>query len=217
MCVWHLIVCVCVCGTVCVCLYVRVQTTIHEHYVNVVGSTFNFLSGDSVNGYKFTVNSHEVRLIDPCPLLPTVVSCGMRANLCGVKLVLVLRALRVHVALALCFAVLPPFSARGDLWSVNFVLRVGACHPSRAWRYSCVDPPPHWQLTDAGRLPSVKFTYILSPMTVIVTESRKPFYQFLTSLCAIIGGCFTVIGLVDSVVYHGMKSIRKKLALGKQG
>ncbi len=57
-------------------------------------------------------------------------------------------------------------------------------------------------------------SYSISPLNVLVTQSRKSTAQFLTSLCAIIGGVFTVLGLVDSVVYHGVKTV-KKMELGK--
>jgi len=67
------------------------------------------------------------------------------------------------------------------------------------------------------RYPIVKFHYDLSPMNVVVTESYKPFYQFVTSMFAIIGGVFTVFGLMDSVVYNTEKLVRKKISLGKQG
>ena len=62
---------------------------------------------------------------------------------------------------------------------------------------------------------AAKFTYDLSPMSIVVSETRRPFYTFLTSVCAIIGGVFTVIGLIDSLVYHSMRTLRKKVQLGK--
>ena len=34
----------------------------HEHYIDIVESKFNFYSGKSVDGFKFTVNSNEVRM-----------------------------------------------------------------------------------------------------------------------------------------------------------
>jgi hypothetical protein len=34
------------------------------------------------------------------------------------------------------------------------------------------------------------------------TEKRPSFTYFLTSLCAIVGGVFTVAGIVDSVLYN---------------
>jgi len=47
------------------------------------------------------------------------------------------------------------------------------------------------------------------------TESRKSFAHFLTSVCAIIGGVFTVAGILDSFIYHSMRSLKKKVELGK--
>lgn len=57
--------------------------------------------------------------------------------------------------------------------------------------------------------------YELSPIMVKFTETRKSFAHFLTGVCAIIGGVFTVAGLVDSMIYHSMKSLKKKIELGK--
>ena len=42
------------------------------------------------------------------------------------------------------------------------------------------------------------------------------FLHFLTSVCAIVGGIFTVSGIVDAFVYHGSQAIKKKVDLGKQ-
>eukprot|EP00959_Pyramimonas_sp_CCMP1952_P066481 1387943-Pyramimonas_sp.AAC.1 len=67
-----------------------------------------------------------------------------------------------------------------------------------------------------GKLPGIFFFYDLSPIKVTFTEERSSFLKFITSLCAIIGGVFTVSGIVDSFVYHGQKAIKKKLELGKQ-
>jgi hypothetical protein len=57
--------------------------------------------------------------------------------------------------------------------------------------------------------------YDLSPIMVKFTEYRPSLAHFLTSMCAIIGGVFTIAGLVDSFIYHGMRSIKKKIELGK--
>jgi hypothetical protein len=38
------------------------------------------------------------------------------------------------------------------------------------------------QVIDTTRRPGIKFTYHISPMSVIVTESRMPFYHFLTNV-----------------------------------
>lgn len=36
-------------------------------------------------------------------------------------------------------------------------------------------------------------------------EEYKSFTHFITSVCAIVGGVFTVSGLIDSFIYHGQK------------
>ncbi|XP_028514865.1 endoplasmic reticulum-Golgi intermediate compartment protein 3 [Exaiptasia diaphana] len=64
-------------------------------------------------------------------------------------------------------------------------------------------------------LPGVFVLYEFSPMMVQYTESRRSFMHFLTGVCAIIGGIFTVAGLVDSMIYHSSRAIQKKIDLGK--
>jgi endoplasmic reticulum-Golgi intermediate compartment protein 3 len=58
-------------------------------------------------------------------------------------------------------------------------------------------------------LPGVFFMYDLSPIMVHVTEHSKSFGHFLTSVCAIVGGVFTVAGIIDSFVYRGMQRLNK--------
>ncbi|CAE1330597.1 ERGIC3 [Acanthosepion pharaonis] len=67
---------------------------------------------------------------------------------------------------------------------------------------------------DAG-LPGVFIMYELSPMMVKYTEKQRSFMHFLTGVCAIIGGIFTVAGLIDSMIYHSSRAIQKKIELGK--
>ena len=50
-------------------------------------------------------------------------------------------------------------------------------------------------------LPGVFFIYDISPIMVTFREERPAFSYFLTSLCAIVGGVFTVAGIVDSCIY----------------
>ena len=68
---------------------------------------------------------------------------------------------------------------------------------------------------DGESLPSAVFAYDISPMQVFVQEEKKSFASFLTQICAIIGGVFTVTGLLDGLVYHGSASIKRKMELGK--
>uniref|UniRef100_A0A3Q1GNA0 Endoplasmic reticulum-Golgi intermediate compartment protein n=1 Tax=Acanthochromis polyacanthus TaxID=80966 RepID=A0A3Q1GNA0_9TELE len=64
-------------------------------------------------------------------------------------------------------------------------------------------------------LPGVFVLYELSPMMVKFTEKHRSFTHFLTGVCAIIGGVFTVAGLIDSLIYHSARAIQKKIELGK--
>ncbi|KAJ1699191.1 hypothetical protein LUZ63_007703 [Rhynchospora breviuscula] len=63
--------------------------------------------------------------------------------------------------------------------------------------------------------PGVYFFYEFSPIKVVLTEENTSLLHFLTNLCAIIGGIFTVAGIIDSFVYHGHKAIKKKMEIGK--
>ncbi|XP_068083319.1 endoplasmic reticulum-Golgi intermediate compartment protein 3 [Anabrus simplex] len=67
---------------------------------------------------------------------------------------------------------------------------------------------------DSG-MPGIFFSYELAPMMVKYTEKERSFGHFATNVCAIIGGLFTVAGLIDSLLYHSYKAIQKKIELGK--
>ncbi|CAJ1971782.1 unnamed protein product [Sphenostylis stenocarpa] len=76
----------------------------------------------------------------------------------------------------------------------------------------------HFRTGDVGRLqslPGVFFFYDLSPIKVTFTEEHVSFLHFLTNVCAIVGGIFTVSGILDSFIYHGQRAIKKKMELGK--
>jgi hypothetical protein len=51
---------------------------------------------------------------------------------------------------------------------------------------------------------------------VMYKETKMSFLHFLTSVCAIVGGIFTVSGIIDAFIYHGHQAIKKKVDLGKQ-
>eukprot|EP00736_Rhodelphis_marinus_P007490 Rmarinus@m.8495 len=68
---------------------------------------------------------------------------------------------------------------------------------------------------DHDDMPVARFNYDLSPVQVVVREEKKSFSHFLTAACAIIGGIFTVAGIVDALIHHGIQAL-KKLEIGKQ-
>ncbi|XP_020100527.1 endoplasmic reticulum-Golgi intermediate compartment protein 3-like isoform X1 [Ananas comosus] len=64
-------------------------------------------------------------------------------------------------------------------------------------------------------VPGVFFFYDFSPIKVIFTEENRSFLHYLTNLCAIVGGVFTVSGIIDAFIYHGQRAIKKKMEIGK--
>lgn len=76
----------------------------------------------------------------------------------------------------------------------------------------------HFIVDDAGRshsIPGVFFFYDLSPIKVTFLEGYVSFLHFLTNVCAIVGGIFTVSGILDAFVYHGQRAIKQKMEIGK--
>ncbi|XP_076959576.1 uncharacterized protein LOC143635700 [Bidens hawaiensis] len=65
--------------------------------------------------------------------------------------------------------------------------------------------------------PGVFFYYDLSAIEVNFAETHTSFLHFLTNICAIVGGIFTVAGILDSFIYHGHMALRRKREIGKLG
>ena len=61
----------------------------------------------------------------------------------------------------------------------------------------------------------VRFTYDISPLVVEYREETVPFYHFMTSLCAVVGGVYALIGFADMVVYYSSGMRGEKVSLGK--
>ncbi|GJY98683.1 disulfide isomerase-like protein 5-4 [Tanacetum coccineum] len=72
----------------------------------------------------------------------------------------------------------------------------------------------HSSLVHALTIPVAKFHFEPSPMQILVTEDPKSFSHFITNVCAIIGGVFTVAGILDSLLHNTMR-LAKKIELGK--
>jgi len=58
---------------------------------------------------------------------------------------------------------------------------------------------------DEKDVPEARFSYDLSPMSVVVQKEGRKWYDYLTSLCAIVGGTFTTLGLIDATLYKVFK------------
>jgi len=59
---------------------------------------------------------------------------------------------------------------------------------------------------DIEAVPEAKFSYDLSPMAVIVSSKGRRWYDFVTSVCAIIGGTFTTVGIIDAILHKVLKA-----------
>ncbi|XP_065074335.1 endoplasmic reticulum-Golgi intermediate compartment protein 3-like [Ochlerotatus camptorhynchus] len=64
-------------------------------------------------------------------------------------------------------------------------------------------------------MPGIFVNYELSPLMVRFTEKRNSFSHFATNLCAIIGGIFTVAGIIDSLLFTSIHALKRKIELGK--
>mmetsp|Transcript_111256 Transcript_111256/g.346809 ORF Transcript_111256/g.346809 Transcript_111256/m.346809 type:complete len:348 (+) Transcript_111256:136-1179(+) len=91
--------------------------------------------------------------------------------------------------------------------------------------YAPLDKPPlHvYQFTANSnkitnqQMPSLYLRYDFSPVTVKYQETREKFSHFLVQICAVIGGIFTVAGILDSVLHKSIVHLAKKAQLGKLG
>ncbi|CCW72004.1 unnamed protein product [Phytomonas sp. Hart1] len=62
-----------------------------------------------------------------------------------------------------------------------------------------------------GVIPGVFITYDLSPIKVHIVRSHPypSFAHFILQLCAVCGGVFTVGGLIDAMLYHTVRRLKK--------
>jgi hypothetical protein len=49
-------------------------------------------------------------------------------------------------------------------------------------------------------VPKAIFSYDLSPMSIMIESVPKKWYDFVCSICAVIGGSFTVVGILSGLL-----------------
>lgn len=59
-------------------------------------------------------------------------------------------------------------------------------------------------------LTEAKFIYDLSPIAVSYRTTSRHWYDYLTSVMAIVGGVFTVFGMMDSGIGAAAAAARRK-------
>jgi Endoplasmic reticulum vesicle transporter len=57
-------------------------------------------------------------------------------------------------------------------------------------------------------IPEARFAYEVSPMAVIVSKKRQKWYSFITHILALIGGTFSIVGLVDAFFWKATSKRR---------
>lgn len=66
-----------------------------------------------------------------------------------------------------------------------------------------------------NQFPSIYFKYDISPITVKYTFYRTRFLTFFIQCCAILGGVFTVTGIIDSMIHQSVKILLRKAEMNK--
>lgn len=61
-------------------------------------------------------------------------------------------------------------------------------------------------------VPEAKFVYDLSPISVTYRTSSRRWYEYLTSLFAIIGGVFTMVGMIESSIHATVSKAKRRSA-----
>lgn len=58
-------------------------------------------------------------------------------------------------------------------------------------------------------VPTIFFRYDISPILVRIVQYKQKFFHFFIQICAIVGGIYTVTGILDSLI-HKMFTSEKK-------
>lgn len=73
----------------------------------------------------------------------------------------------------------------------------------------------HSVKTPDGETPRAKFHFTPSPVQILGVEKRREFYQFITTLMAIVGGVYSVVGIIDGLMHNTSLMFKRKMQLGK--
>ena len=55
----------------------------------------------------------------------------------------------------------------------------------------------------------------MSPVTVKYWQFKENLLHFLIQICAIIGGIFSVTGIIDALIHKSIAAILRKASMGK--
>jgi len=91
--------------------------------------------------------------------------------------------------------------------------KLGGKHVIESNQYSVTEHSRHLSPTSDRGLPGVYFYYEISPVQAAFEERRttRSLARFVTSVCAIVGGLYTVMGLVEKLVASYLKRRKTNL------
>lgn len=78
-------------------------------------------------------------------------------------------------------------------------------------QYSVTEYMSHLAPGSGRGFPGVYFYYEVSPISARVVEKEGNLFRFLTSVCAIVGGAYTVFGIVDLLINYILKKQQSNL------
>jgi hypothetical protein len=61
----------------------------------------------------------------------------------------------------------------------------------------------------AALVPQAIVSYDISPLRIVHRQHAQGLGSYLTQLCAVVGGVFTVFGLIDNAVHAGVKAVKQ--------
>ena len=80
---------------------------------------------------------------------------------------------------------------------------------SRRSRRAVAAPSPRARRLASPRVTAHAPALTPAPCSSAAQEETQGFASFVTKICAVIGGIYTVIGLIDNVIYHGGEGLKK--------
>lgn len=78
-------------------------------------------------------------------------------------------------------------------------------------QYSVTEHLRHLSPGSGRGMPGLYFYYQISPLQATFEEKRPSIFRFLTSACAIVGGSFTVMGIIDLILNSIMHCFNKNI------
>lgn len=64
-------------------------------------------------------------------------------------------------------------------------------------------------------MPSIYFRYDISPITVEYKQYKEKFLNFFINICAILGGVFTITGIIDAIIHKSVMLLLRKAEMNK--